>query len=399
MNASSVPVPTFNLSRQLEHYVAGHSSANHRLPLAVESLEIAAQHRMSAENYEWVAGSAGNGDAARENVRAFERWRIMPRMLTDISAPDLTVQLGKATIPAPFLLAPIGVQQAAHVDGEKATARGAATAGWPMMVSTVSTFPMETVAEAAPEADLWYQLYWSSDPELNRSLLNRAKIAGYRAVVVTLDTQRLGWREGNLQHGFLPFLRKVGVANYLADPVFQARLPRAVEDCSDEEVAKLYFEVYSDLTHTWKDLQEIREATDLPVWVKGIQHPDDVPLALEQGMDGVIVSNHGGRQVAGGIATLDALPEVARAVDGHVPILFDSGIRRGADAFKALALGADAVLIGRPFMWALAVGGETGVADYLQNFRTDFELTMTLSGRSRVQDIVREDLRRIGASS
>lgn len=394
--SASAPGPTFNLSRQLEHYVAGHSSANYRLPLAIEALERAAQQRMSAENFEWVAGAAGNGDAARENVSAFDRWRIMPRMLADISQPDLTVRLGQQTLSSPFLLAPIGVQQAAHVDGEKATARGAAQAGWPMMVSTVSTFPMETIAEAAPDAELWYQLYWSSDPDLNRSLLRRAKAAGYRAVVVTLDTQRLGWREGNLQHGFLPFLRKTGVANYLTDPVFQARLPRPVEACSNEEVAQLYFEVYSDLSHTWHDLREIREATDLPVWVKGVQHPEDVPLALDQGIDGVVISNHGGRQVAGGIATLEALPEVVEAVNDRVPVLFDSGIRRGADAFKALALGASAVLIGRPFMWALSVGGETGVADYLQNFRTDFELTMTLSGRSRVCDIGPGDLRRRG---
>jgi len=390
------PSPSFNVSRQLEHYLAGHSAANGRLPLEVESLETAARHRMSAENYEWVAGAAGNGDAADENVRAFRRWGIMPRMLADISSPDLSVRLGGETLPAPFLVAPIGVQQAAHPDGEKATARAAATVGWPMMVSTVSTFSLEAVAAAAPAANLWYQLYWSNDPELNRSLLRRAKAAGYRAIVVTLDTQRLGWRERNLQHGFLPFLRQVGLANYVADPVFQSRLPRAVDACSDEEVAGLYLDVFSDLSHTWQDLREIREATDLPVWVKGVQHPDDVPLALDQGIDGLVVSNHGGRQVAGGIATLDALPEVVAAAGGRVPVLFDSGIRRGADAFKALALGADAVLIGRPFMWALAVGGETGVADYLRNFRTDFELTMTLSGRSSVSGIVPEDLRRIG---
>jgi len=387
---------SFNITRQLEHYLAEPSAANDRLPLSVEQLESAARARMSPEHYEWVAGAAGNGDAAAENVRAFDRWKIVPRMLQDVATPDCGVQLGTTYLPCGCMVAPIGVQQASHIDGEKATARGAAEAGWPMIVSTVSTFPMEEVAAAAPDGQYWFQLYWSSEPDLNRSLLDRAKAAGYQAIVVTLDTQRLGWREGNLQQGFLPFLRRVGLANYISDPVFRSRLPRAPEDCRDEEVAAVYFDVFSDLAHTWEDLRELREATDLPLWIKGIQHPDDVAKALDQGVHGLIVSNHGGRQVSGGIATLDVLAEVVEAVDGRVPVLIDSGIRRGSDVFKAKALGANAVLIGRPFMWALAVGGARGVADYLQNFAADVELNMTLAGRNRLNDIERNDVRQIG---
>jgi len=386
---------SFNITRQLEHYVAAHKSGNSGVPLSVEVMEEGAKARMSAENYEWVAGSAGNGDAARENVRAFDRWKIMPRMLCDISDPDISVEILGKRFSSPILIAPIGVQQAAHVEGELATARGAAAADVPMVVSTVSTFSLEEVAAAAPGGRRWYQLYWSSDPELNRSLLARAKAAGYEAVVVTLDTQRLGWREGNLQHGFLPFLNRTGVANYMSDPAFRSHLPREAEECTDAEIAKGYFDVFSDLSHTWDDLQEIRGATDLPIWVKGLQHPDDVEPALGQGMDGIIVSNHGGRQVAGGISTLDALPEIFEKVGGRCPILLDSGIRRGADVFKTIALGADAVLLGRPFMWALAIGGAEGVHEYLQNFLADLELNMTLAGRACVGEICRDDLRRV----
>ncbi len=386
------PPRTFQTGRQIDVYRVGRRTDPGFIPLAVEDLEAKARAILSAEAYDWIAGTAGRGDTGRNNLAAFDHWRIAPRMLCDIADRDLSVELFGYKLTQPLMIAPIGVQAAAHANGEKATAAAAAALGVPFVLSNVASFSMEDVAGAAGPGPRWFQLYWPKDPELTVSFLERAEKAEYTAIVVTLDTQTLGWREQNLQLAFLPFLRGLGLANYLTDPVFRKTLPRTPEEDLDGAVEQ-YLQGFSDLSRTWKDLRFLREHTRLPLLVKGIQHPDDARCALDQGVDGIVVSNHGGRQVDGSVGTLEVLPEVVAAVNGRVPVLFDGGIRRGADVFKAVALGARAVLVGRPILWALAVGGQNGVREYLMNLAADIDLTFALSGKRTLADVSQEDLR------
>jgi isopentenyl diphosphate isomerase/L-lactate dehydrogenase-like FMN-dependent dehydrogenase len=300
-------------------------------------------------------------------------------MLEDVSERDLSRTILGTRLPAPVLVAPIGVQSILHPDGELASARAAASVGVPYVASTAASHTLEEIAGAVGEGPRWYQLYWPRGEELAASLVRRAEAAGYTALVVTLDTWLLGWRPRDLQHAYLPFLQGVGIANYLADPVFCEALDAPPEE--DPQAAVGHFVgVFSNPSVTWDDLAWLRSATRLPILLKGILHPDDARRAREAGVDGVIVSNHGGRQVDGAIATLDALPGVAEAVGDDLAVLLDSGVRSGADALKALALGAQAVLLGRPAMWGLALGGEEGVRRVLRAFLADFDLALALSG-------------------
>jgi isopentenyl diphosphate isomerase/L-lactate dehydrogenase-like FMN-dependent dehydrogenase len=300
-------------------------------------------------------------------------------MLGGAADRDLRVELFGRKLAAPVLLGPVGVLSILHPEAEIAMAKAAASAGIPFVLSSASSRPMEMVAKAAGDSPRWFQLYWSKDRSINKSFMARAEAAGYSAIVVTLDTTLLGWRERDLQRAYLPFLMGEGVANYLSDPAFRASLPAPPEE-NPRAAIQHFLGVFSDASLTWDDVAFLRGNTRLPLVLKGIVRPDDALKALEAGADGVIVSNHGGRQVDGSVGALDALPGVAEAVAGRVPVLFDSGIRRGADAFKALALGAKAVLLGRPWAYALAVGGEAGVADMIQNFLADFDTTMALCG-------------------
>ncbi len=374
------------LDRQLEIYKAGLSGVTPALPIAYAALEQKARESLPPESYDYVAGGAASEDTMRENLAAFQRWRIVPRMLRNVSQRDLTVELLGDRLPAPFLLAPIGVQGIVHSEAEMAVARAASSLEVPIVLSTVSSKPMEQVADAMGTTPAWFQLYTPRDRQLAASLLSRAENAGYRAVVVTLDTHILGWRPRDLQRAFLPFLRGLGLANYFTDPVFRQDLPQPPERDPVAAIMK-WTTLFSDLSLTWEDIDELRKMTRLPMILKGILHPEDARLAVKHGMAGVIVSNHGGRQVDGAIAALDALPDVVQAVDGGIPVLFDSGIRGGSDAFKALALGAKAVLLGRPYIWGLAVAGETGVREVLQNFLADFDLAMALSGCDSVRKL------------
>jgi lactate 2-monooxygenase len=291
------------------------------------------------------------------------------------------------------LLAPVGVQGIIHLEGELATARAAASLGVPMVLSTVCSQPMEEVARALHGAPAWFQLYWSKDPELAASFVHRAEKAGFSALVVTLDIPMLAWRERDLEHAYLPFLHGDGVANYFCDPVFCSRLKTSPREDPTAAIAQ-WVACFANPALTWKDLRFLRERTKLPILLKGIMHPEDARLAVERGVDGVIVSNHGGRQVDGGLAALDALPKVVAAVQGRVPVLFDSGIRRGADLVKALALGAQAVLLGRPYVWGLAVAGEQGVHDVVRNLIADFDITMGICGCTSVKEVTREVMER-----
>jgi isopentenyl diphosphate isomerase/L-lactate dehydrogenase-like FMN-dependent dehydrogenase len=386
--AGAVPLGTL---RQFEIYGAGMLGRKPTQPIAPEDLEQKAREVLPPERYTYVAGGAGAEDTIRANREAFRRWRIVPRFLRNVSRRDPSVEVLGQRFPAPVLLAPIGVQGMLHKDAELAVARAARALRVPLVLSTVSSTPLEQVAEVMGDVPHWFQLYWPKDPDLAASLVTRAEKAGYSALVVTLDTYLFGWRERDLQQAWLPFLHAQGMANYLTDPVFRRALPVAPETSTTPAVLH-FLRVVSNAALTWDDLAFLRRHTRLPILLKGILDPDDARRAVQHGVDGVIVSNHGGRQVDGAVAALDALPRVVEAVAGRAPVLFDSGVRRGADIFKALALGARCVLLGRPYCYGLAVNGEQGVREVLLNLIADIELTLGLAGCASWADVGRGNL-------
>ena len=378
----SQPLETY----QDEIYLNGLTWAVPPYPTGVSGLEEAARAVMTPRAFDYVAGAAGSGDTARENIEAFRRWRIVPRMLTDVSAPDYGSRVLGTELAAPFLLAPVGVLAIAHPDGEQAVARAARAAAVPMILSTAASTAIEEVAAANGDGQRWYQLYWPSDRAVAASLLGRAEAAGYSVIVVTLDTRTLAWRPRDLDNGYLPFLQGIGVQNYLSDPGFRAGLSSPADEDPGGAILR-YTQIFGDLSLTWDDLPFLREHWHGPIALKGILSAADAVRAADAGVEGIIVSNHGGRQVDGAIGALDALPAVVQAVGGRLTVLFDSGIRGGADIVKALALGARAVLIGRPYVYGLALGGEAGVRHVLRALRNDFELTMRLAGAASLADL------------
>jgi isopentenyl diphosphate isomerase/L-lactate dehydrogenase-like FMN-dependent dehydrogenase len=387
------------------------------VPQGAAALEQQAERAMSKEGFAYIAGGAGLETTMKANRAAFERVRIVPRMLRGPATRELGVELFGRTLPAPLLLAPIGVLEMAHRDADVAVARAAAAEGVPMIFSSQASRALEECAAAMGDAPRWFQLYMSTSDDLVRSFVSRAERAGCEAIVVTLDTTMLGWRLRDLDLGYLPFLAGKGIAQYVTDPVFQ----RLVDDASPPErgavtpgavralwrlaraypgstwanlrsprprqAVRTFLDVFARPSLNWHDLALVRDATELPILLKGILHPDDARRALDEGVDGIVVSNHGGRQVDGSVGSLDVLPAIAEAVGGRAPILLDSGIRGGADVFKALALGATAVLIGRPYCYGLAVAGESGVREVIQNFIADLDLTLGLSGCASLAEV------------
>ncbi|MBO9470708.1 alpha-hydroxy-acid oxidizing protein [Endozoicomonas sp. G2_2] len=371
-------------------YMAGQEGQLPGLPLRYEDLEARAREVLDSGAYWYVAGGAGEASMAA-NRKGFDRYPLMPRVLTDVSQRDLgTTVLGKRR-KTPIMLAPLGVQEILHDDAEMATARAAAQLDVPMILSTVSSNPMEDVKRELGETAGWYQLYWPNDDALAASLVQRAEKAGYEAIVITLDTKMLAWRERDLDGAYLPFLEGKGLANYTSDPVFCAGLDQPPAD-DVQATVRHWSQVYASPERSWPDLAKLREATNLPLILKGVLHPEDALAARAAGMDGVIVSNHGGRQVDGSVAAIDALAGVVDAVGAHMDVLFDSGIRRGTDVLKAIALGADAVLVGRPFAWGLACAGEQGVAEVLRRLLADIDLSLALIGQSRIDRLSRASL-------
>jgi lactate 2-monooxygenase len=413
------------LEQQTSIYAAGVSGRRPRVPTDATLLEERAREAMTPAAFAYVAGGAGIGSTMRANRAAFDRWRIVPRMLRDVSERDMSVELFGRTLPAPFLIAPIGVLEMAHREAERAVARAVRDLGLPMVYSNQASVPMEEVSEILGDGPRWFQLYWSTRGELVESFARRAEACGCEAIVVTLDTTILGWRTRDLDLGWLPFLRGMGIAQYTSDPVFTRLLSEPPGDLDQPEpkrnlaalrvliqlvrnypapflaglrsgraraAVQRFVQIYSRPSLTWADLPFLRERTNVPILLKGILHPDDARRAVDEGIDGIVVSNHGGRQVDGAIATLDALPAIVSAVDGQIPVLLDSGIRSGADIFKALALGARAVLLGRPYVYGLALAGEAGVREVVTNFLADFDLTMGLAGCRSVSEISSETL-------
>jgi lactate 2-monooxygenase len=407
------------VDRQKETYIAGMSGQKPLIPFDLQKLEAKAKSVMSKEAFAYVAGGAGTDSTVRQNRSDFSKWKIVPRMLRDVSVRDTSIELFGDQLPFPLLLSPVGVLELAHKRGDLAVAKAAGQAGVPMIFSNQASFPMEQCAALMGDSPRWFQLYWSKSNDLVASLVQRAETAGCSAITVTLDTTLLGWRIHDLDLAYLPFLRGKGIAQYVSDPVFN----RLLDEPDDSEpirqkitldtifnVVELmrsypggffnnlkskrplqsvrkFISIYSRPSLTWDDLSFLREQTSLPIVLKGILHPDDARMAIDHGVDGIIVSNHGGRQVDGSISTIEALPNIIEAVDSKIPVLLDSGVRTGADMFKAIALGAKAVCIGRPFAYGLAIAGEQGVTEVLRNFYADFELTMGLAGCKSIEEI------------
>ena len=366
-----------------EIYLRGLDGVRPDLPTDPNRLENAARAVLAEEPFDYVAGGAGTGATMRANRAAFDRYGLVPRMLRNNTARDWSTTLLGTAMPAPLLLAPIGVQSLLHPDGELAVARAAAELGVPMVLSTAASHTTEEVAAASGAGPRWYQLYWPTDDDVTISLLGRARAADFAVLVVTLDTWTLGWRPQDLDRGYLPFLRGVGTAIPFSDPAFRAALARPPED--DLAAAVRHRQrIFTGTARSWERLALLRRHWDGPIVLKGIQHGDDALAALDAGMDGVIVSNHGGRQVDRAVGSLQALPAVVAAVAGRVPVLFDSGIRSGADAAVALALGADAVLLGRPYAYGLALGGQDGVRHVLRCVLAELDLTLALAGYTDV---------------
>ena len=360
-------------------------------PVRYEDLRDRAHEAMSEQARAYVHGGAGAEETFRTE-QDFSAWRIVPRMLQGVADRDLEVEAFGQALPYPVMVTPLGVQGLVHEDGELATAAACADTEVPFILSSLSSTTLEDVADELGDTPKWFQFYWSSDPAIARSFLDRAEAAGYDAIVITVDAPTLGWRERLIDQGYYPFLEGHGVANYFSDPAFRDALDAPPED--DTRAAVDHFlDIFGDSSLRWDDLEFVVEHTDLPVLIKGVLHPEDARLALEHGADGVGVSTHGGRQVDGSITALEALPDVVEEVGEEATVTFDSGIRRGSDVYKALSLGADVCLLGRPFVYGLALGGRDGVHHVLENLIADFDLTMGLAGRDAAADLDRSSLR------
>jgi len=412
-----------SLTRQREIYLDGFAGIKPTVPVSFCELEKAVQNKLLPHSFAYFAGGAGNESTLRANQNDFEKIKIIPRMLRNVSVRDASIELFGQKFHSPILIAPVGVLELAHKDADVAVGKAAASVNIPYIFSSQASRSMEEVSSVMGNNPRWFQLYWSKSRELVKSFVQRAEKCGCSAIVVTLDTTMLGWRTRDLEMAYLPFLEGRGIAQYTSDPVFQKLMDEAEPQTKRKitwqsingliqmtknypgtsffsklfsgrqiKAVQKFISIYSNPALAWDDLKYLREVTNLPVLLKGILHADDARKAVDFGMNGIIVSNHGGRQVDGSISTIAALPSIVDAVQNKIPVLMDSGIRGGADIFKAFALGAKAVCIGRPYVYGLAAGGEQGVKEVLQNMITDFELTMGLAGCKSVSEISKENI-------
>src|SRR6201997_4057187 len=366
---------------QNEIYLQGLAGVVPSLPMVFAEWEAKAKMALPPSVWSYVAGGAGDERTQRANCEAFERWGLIPRMFVGAAERDLSVDLFGLSLPAPVFMAPIGVIGLCAQDGH----------GDPMVASTLTVDPMEDVTAALGDTPGFFQLYTPTDRELAASLVHRAEAAGFKGIVVTLDTWVTGWRPRDLSTSNFPQLRGHCLANYFSDPVFRASLQRPPEE--DPQGAVLRWVQLFGNPLTWDDLAWLRSLTELPLLVKGICHPDDARRARDGGVDGIYCSNHGGRQANGGLPAIDCLPAVVEAADG-LPVLFDSGIRSGADVIKALALGATAVGIGRPYAYGLALGGVDGIVHVLRTLLAEADLIMAVDGYPTLKGLTPDALRR-----
>lgn len=406
-------------------YRAGLYGRRPRVPVNAAALQKAAAGAMSGRARGYIDGSAGQEATAGANRRAFDRWQLVPRMATPVTTRSTVVELLGQQLPTPFLLAPIGVAEMVHPRADLATAEAARRTNTPMTVSTQASVPMEEIAAELGSTPWFYQLYWGSSDEVAFSMVRRAEAAGACAIVVTLDTFMLGWRSRDLDNGFLPFAHGMGIGQYTSDPEFiklvEARVLAAAKQGTKEEsprptpaavraligmsarypgrlrknlrspypraAVETFLEIFSRTDLGWSELARLRGVTDLPIVVKGIQHPDDAREAQRLGVDALWVSNHGGRQLDGAAASLDSLVEVRQAVGTDMPLIFDSGVRTASEAVKALALGAAAVGIGRPYLYGLALDGAAGAQSVVNYFAAELDIALGLMGVTDVDQL------------
>jgi isopentenyl diphosphate isomerase/L-lactate dehydrogenase-like FMN-dependent dehydrogenase len=397
-------------------YRAGASGERPRVPVGWNALERAAEKAMSRDAWAYVGGSSGVERTVDANHAAFDDWRIVPRVLRDVSQRDLSIELFGHSYPSPVIAAPVGVLELVHHEADLAVARATRALGMPYIYSNQASTPMEAIAAVSGDAPHWFQLYWSSSDELVASLLRRAEASGAQAIVVTLDTHMLGWRPRDLDAAFLPFIHGQGIAQYTSDPVFRELVrnrPPSTGPAPKVTIAAIrtlldmtrnypggslrspepraavetFLDVFSRSSLTWENLAFARAHTSLPILLKGIQHPDDARLAIEHGVDGIVVSNHAGRQLDGAVGSLAALPAIAEAVAGRIPVLLDSGVRTGTDVLKALALGAAAVCVGRPYVYGLAIDGAKGAEAVLRRIVAELDIALGLSGHKSIAEL------------
>lgn len=422
----------FGRGRQNEIYTAGIHGRRPAVPTDFAELERRAKTRMSRRGWAYIAGGAGEGRTMAANRAALDRWAIVPRVLRDVSERSLEIELFGQRLAAPVLFAPVGAGALAHPDADVHIGRAAAELGVPYIFSNQGSAPMEEVATAmdavAPGAPRWFQLYWSTDDRLVDSLIARAEKMGAAALAVTLDTTMLGWRPQDLNLGSLPFARAEGIDQYTSDPSFWEIVAERLAGATAEKpeisigavktlisiarnvpgglrrnltaarpraAVQTFLDIYSRPSLNWDDIAALREKTALPIVLKGVLHPDDARRAVDLGIEGLVVSNHGGRQIDGAVSSTDALVDVVDAVGGQTTILADSGFYTGSDVFKALALGADAVCIGRPHMYGLALAGAAGARDAVANIIAELDLTLGLSGHTSVTELDRTALKEL----
>ncbi|KAF5855970.1 hypothetical protein ETB97_008127 [Aspergillus alliaceus] len=404
-NDSNNDLTTPFSSYQHEIYVAGTRGIKPIMTTNPNLWETAAKQVMEPMNFDYAKGGAGAGDTIRKNREAFDKWSIIPRMVRSNTKRSLKVDVLGQEWPAPVAIAPVGVNRVFHPDGEKGVARAAGKVGVPYVLSTFASESPEAVAQAQDEAAghgksiRWLQLYWpqSVDHDVTRSILRRAKAARYTALVITLDIFSMSWRPMDLDNAYLPLYKGYSTALGFTDPVFRRKFAEKYGHEADEDILKGAFEwentIFPNLAHTWSELEFLRKEWDGHILVKGIQTATDAEMAVQAGVDGIIVSNHGGRQYDGAYGSLDALQEIAEAVGDRVDVLFDSGIRTGADVMKALALGAKAVFVGRPVIYGLGANGQEGALHVLRCLLADLEINLGITGVQNAADLKPSDLR------
>jgi len=407
-----------SLQRQRKIYLDGFAGKKPTIPVSYKELEEKARQLLSPEAFAYLAGGAGSETTIDANRQALDKVKIHPRMLGGVQEVSMQLPWRAHTLPAPFMLAPIGVLELAHREGDLAEARAAAALNIPMIISSQASHPMEDITRNLGACPRLFQLYYSKSKELSKSFIRRAEAIDCSAIVVTLDTTLLGWRVRDLSLGYNPFIHGKGIAQYYSDPVFNALPDPPAEDSikppltyslienlmrlnhripggllnnlrsgKGMQTVRKFTTIFSNPGINWEDIALIREWTTLPIYLKGILRADDALKATGIGIDGIIVSNHGGRQIDGSISSIEALPEIVNAVKGKLDVWIDSGIRSGSDAYKCLAMGATGVMIGRPHAMALACGGTQGVIDCMTNIISELELNMALSGCHTINDI------------
>lgn len=402
--------------RQREIYIRGIAGQRSDIPFNSGELRAKAKKYMSRAAWDYVDGAASDEATMARNRTALDEYRIIPKMMRDNSAASFSSALFHTRLPVPFLIAPIGALDMVTKHADRKIAAACRQTGAPFIFSNQAGDSMESCAGVMGETDRWFQLYWSKSDDLVLSLVKRAEDCGCKAIALTVDTTMLGWRSRDLSLGYLPFLKGYGIGQYTSDPVFMRyvrsawegevqndskpgftmgtirhilRLRRNYKGPFKEAMrsAQLFTQIYTNPALHWEQVSWLKSKTNLPVIIKGILHPDDAREAVRAGADGIVVSNHGGRQVNGAVASIDMLPEIRRVVPKPFKILLDSGIRNGSDVFKAIALGADAVLLGRPYVYGLAMAGQQGVESVVRNLQNDFELTARLSGCRSLDEI------------